>query len=165
VVVCNPDFNRVKVKSAGYLAFNKIRDNVLKSPRSLLEVILLEKLDDVSVVLSDVQKKVAFDTLEKYRALVHEQNKIFSELVSFVEQATIDAGNVWQYGDKDHRKCFAVEAQKRGAQVGTMMCLYKRFASDQSKVPSFSDYVHDHKDSQHGWSNTFLDNLLRMMQA
>jgi len=163
VVVCDHNFNRVKIKSAGYLAYNKIRDNVLKSPRALLEVILLEKLDDVSVVLSDGQKKVAFEMAEKYRQFVHQQNELFNDLLAYIAEENEKLGWRWDFGDAEQRKCFALEVQRRKANIGPMMQLYKLKCANVWKTPSFSDYINAQKDPQHGWSNAFLDGILSQL--
>lgn len=161
VVVCDPHFNRVKIKSAGYLAFNKIKDNVLKSPRSLLEVILLEKLDDVSVVLTQPQKKLAAKVLDAYRSWVQKQNALFTQLLADVAEANEASGWAWEFGDNQHRRCFAIKAQEADINFGAAMYLYKMKAADRSSHPTVSDYIHGNKDPQHGWSNSFLDKLLR----
>lgn len=163
VVVCDHNFNRVKIKSAGYLAYNKIRDNVLKSPRALLEVILLEKLDDVSVVLSDGQKKVAFEMAEKYRQFVHQQNELFKDLLAYIAEENEKLGWRWDFGDAEQRKCFALEVQRRKANIGPMMQLYKLKCADVFRTPTFSNYVNAQKDPQHGWSNAFLDGILSQL--
>lgn len=163
VVVCDHNFNRVKIKSAGYLAYNKIRDNVLKSPRALLEVILLEKLDDVSVVLSDGQKKVAFEMAEKYRQFVHQQNELFNDLLAYIAEENEKLGWCWDFGDAEQRKCFALEVQRRKANIGPMMQLYKLKCADVFRTPTFSNYVNAQKDPQHGWSNAFLDGILSQL--
>lgn len=51
IVVCDKNFNRVKVKNANYVALNKIRDKVANSPRAILEIILNGKEDDVYPLL------------------------------------------------------------------------------------------------------------------
>jgi len=53
IVVCDPSYRRIKVKNAGYLALNKVRDSVLSSPRGLVELLLLEKLDDALPLFPD----------------------------------------------------------------------------------------------------------------
>lgn len=47
VVVKDKFWNRVKVKNPSYVAFNKLRDSLSTSLRGCVEVILLEKEDDV----------------------------------------------------------------------------------------------------------------------
>lgn len=41
VVVCDPQWRRCKIKHPGYLALNKTRDAVLRSPRALASLVLL----------------------------------------------------------------------------------------------------------------------------
>ncbi len=47
VVVRDSNFNRIKVKNAAYVAYNKVRDCLATSERNVLELILSEKDDDV----------------------------------------------------------------------------------------------------------------------
>lgn len=47
VVVRDSKFNRIKVKNAAYVAYNKVRDCLATSERNCLELILSEKDDDV----------------------------------------------------------------------------------------------------------------------
>lgn len=163
VVVCDHAFNRVKIKSAGYLAFNKIRDNVLKSPRALLEVILLEKLDDVSVVLNEYQKAAAYRMLDAYRDLCVKVNNDFTDVMGEVAEANEKAGWAMEMGEREHRKLFALRTQARGAWIGPMMWMYVSLVNDRRSSPRFQDWIAAQKDQQHGWSNTFLDNIISMM--
>jgi len=47
VVVRDSSYNRIKVKNAAYVAYNKVRDCLATSERNCVELILLEKDDDV----------------------------------------------------------------------------------------------------------------------
>lgn len=53
VVVRDSNFNRIKVKNAAYVAYNKVRDKLATSTRNCLEIILLEKEDDVLPLLPE----------------------------------------------------------------------------------------------------------------
>lgn len=163
VVVCDHNFNRVKIKSAGYLAFNKIRDNVLKSPRALLEVILLEKLDDVSVVLNDAQKAAAYSMLDSYRALSKKVNSDFEDARHHVAFENEKLGWVYENTDNWSRKTFALYIQQNNMWLAPLMWM-KLNGSGPACHPNFNDWVQSKKDAQHGWSNSFLDTLLSMMK-
>lgn len=47
VVVRDSKFNRIKIKNAAYVAYNRVRDTLGTSERNCLEIILQEKDDDV----------------------------------------------------------------------------------------------------------------------
>lgn len=51
LVVCDRHFRRCKVKSPGYLALSKLRDSVGTSSRSMLELILLDRVQEVTEAL------------------------------------------------------------------------------------------------------------------
>lgn len=53
IVVKDANFNRVKIKSPAYVAYNHMRDSLSTSLRGCVEVILIEKDDDVISMLPD----------------------------------------------------------------------------------------------------------------
>lgn len=61
VVLKDTNFNRIKVKNPSYLALNHMRDSLMKSIRGCIEIILLEKDDDIiSIVPEFVKKKIEY---------------------------------------------------------------------------------------------------------
>lgn len=52
VVVRDSNFNRIKVKNAAYVAYNKLHDRLGSSERNCMEFVLLEKDDDVAPFLA-----------------------------------------------------------------------------------------------------------------
>lgn len=88
VVVCNSDFHRYKIKSPSYLALTRAKAPKMHSPKSFMEVILAQQIDDVlphcSVKVRDEVLKMAdgLRTLiermdEEYDRLYHEDREIF----------------------------------------------------------------------------------------
>lgn len=60
VVVKDANFNRIKVKSAAYVAYNRIRDSLSTSHRGCVEIILLEKDDDIiSMIPEFIANRIA----------------------------------------------------------------------------------------------------------
>lgn len=53
VVVLDSNFNRIKVKNAAYVAYNKLHDRLGSSERNCMEFVLLEKDDDVKAFLPE----------------------------------------------------------------------------------------------------------------
>lgn len=52
-------FNRVKVKSPAYTAYNRLHDSLGSSDRNIMEIILLEKDDDVyPMMVPEIQEKM-----------------------------------------------------------------------------------------------------------
>ena len=137
IVVCDKDFRRVKVKNAGYLALNKIKDSVAKSPRAALEVILLEKEDDVFPLVSDATKKWMVETKAKVQKLLH----------------ILDAEYVRVYS-KD-RKTFAIAVKEGSGFLSPQMMRWT------GKCSSAHGWILANR-SVSGWSDGFLETLLRM---
>ncbi len=53
LVICDSNFNRVKCKSPAYRAAHRLKDKAISSGKNLLELILLQKDDDVRSVLEE----------------------------------------------------------------------------------------------------------------
>lgn len=138
LVVCDSNFNRIKVKNPGYLALNRLKDSVTKSPRSLVEVILLEKEDDVmSLVPEHIQQKLG-EYKEKLRLYIH----------------NLDANYVEWY-DKD-RKTFALKIQ---ANNGNMAYCMSRW---MGRCHGAHEWIKNSKQKDGSWTHGFLDNLLEV---
>lgn len=158
IVVCDHKFRRVKVKNAGYVALSKVRDSALKSPRGLVELILLEKLDDALPLLPEnimeraekLQKsfrKMISEFREKYNSCLDEANKtvpIFNENSPALH--------------REHRKVFALAVQEHNGWLAPMMSIYL------GKVGSFTDWISSKKNPDGGWSNNFLDTILNNIE-
>lgn len=137
VVVCDHLYRRVKVKNAGYLALNKIKDSVAKSPRSVMEILLLGQEDDVMpLVVKHVQDRIL--------AVKDNLRKVIVQ---------IDA----EYDKLYHpdRKTFALAVQAGSGLLAPHMA---RWAG---KCQNAHDWIStQRKDGT--WSDSFLDMLLRM---
>lgn len=137
IVVCDKHFNRVKVKNAGYLAYNKIKDSVAKSPRAILEVILLGKEDDVMPLVSARIQGIITDTKENLRILL----------------ATLDE----EYARLYHvdRKTFALAVQAASGAMGPHMSRWG------GRCDSAHGWVLSNK-KEGTWPDGYLDTLLDM---
>lgn len=137
VVVCDPYFRRVKIKNAGYLALNKIKDSVAKSPRAVMEIILLGQEDDVMpLVAPHVQERI-LTLKDKLRNLIH----------------TVDA----EYDQIYHpdRKTFALAVQAGSGLLAPHMMRWG------GKCNNAHDWImKQRKDGT--WADGFLDTLMRM---
>lgn len=143
VVVMDKSFNRVKIKNLAYLAYNKVRDSTANSPRSIMELILLEKLDDVMPVLEQHVQVKALRMQEATSIFLREFDKIYLE---------IDAITA---GSSERRKAFAVEAQRRKVWIAPLM---DRFAGKSS---SLVEYIRSKVDKKTGAiPNGILDSLI-----
>ena len=92
-------FERVKFKSAAYLAYSRIKDSC-SSPRNLMTLIVSEKLDDALVVMPDVIKAEALKLQEGIRKMLAKHAAMYELIAPEGER-----------GSKEHRKAFALAAR------------------------------------------------------
>lgn len=153
IVVCDQHFRRIKVKNAGYLALNKVRDSVLKSPRGLVELILLEKLDDALPLFPDHVVDRAHKLQAAFRDLVAHYRDAYDACKAEADAAA-------DVEDREHRKAFAlaVQAHERGW-MAPMMEQY------QGRVSGLVEWIQSKRQVDGGWSNGFLDTVLRYLEG
>ena len=138
IVVCDKDFNRVKVKNAGYLAYNKIKDSVAKSPRACLEIVLLGKEDDVLPLIPAHIQTVMLGQKDALAAFF---------------RVTDDEYTACYHPD---RKTFALAIQAGSGNMGPQMARW------QGRCTSTKEWVMSQR-KDGAWSDSFLDTLLRMI--
>jgi hypothetical protein len=138
IVVCDENFNRVKVKDPAYLALNKIKDSVAKSPRALMEIVLLGKEDDILPLIPPHIQEKMLEMKENLRAYIQKMDQDYADL-----------------HDPD-RKTFALAVQAReGAWMGYMM---QRWTG---KCTSAKDFIQSQRSKiSGGWADGFLDTLI-----
>lgn len=143
VVVMDSQFNRIKVKNAAYVAYNKARDSLATSERNCLELILQEKDDDVKSFLPE--------------EIVNNLIKIKSGFVNAVKhyddayQKAFQEANSIAPGDK---KTFAILVTKdKGLWSAPFFQIF------DGKASSMKDFIQrNRKDGT--WADSFLDKLL-----
>lgn len=140
IVVCQrrgTSYSRVKVKNPGYMALSKIRDSVAKSPRAVMEIILLGKEDDVMPLVPPHVQEVILSTKEGLRELL----------------TRLDA----EYAAKYHpdRKTFALAIQAGSGMMGPHMARWS------GKCESAHGWIMSAR-NEGTWSDSLLDTLLRM---
>lgn len=140
IVVCDPNFKRVKVKNAGYLALNKIKDSVAKSPRAALEIILLEKEDDIFPLVSTATAAWIRETKLRLQSLLRDLDEEYSKAYSA------------------DRKTFALAIQAGSGHMSVQMTRW------QGRCKSAHDWILVNRVNG-SWSDGFLANLLKMLSA
>ncbi len=145
VVVRDSKFNRIKVKNAAYVAYNKLNDRLGSSERNCMEFILLEKDDDVAGFLpEEIVKNMAMIKSGLWLAI--KEHDGFYQMV----KAEADAKAP---GDK---KTFAILATKEKT-----LWTAPFFAMWDGKASSMKDFIQ--KNRKNGtWGDSFLDKLLEM---
>ena len=116
VVVVDKNYNRVKVKNPAYVAFNHLKDSLSTSIRGCIEVILLEKDDDVIPMMPQV-------IADRIRML----KPIVARVLKQTEQDWQELKHI------ENMKEFALEAQKR-------LWDSALFALKRNKTPDLKTY-------------------------
>lgn len=144
IVVRDRSFNRVKVKSLAYMAYNRLRDSTANSPRAIMELILTDKLDDVLPVLEIWLHGQAVQMQENTRKLFKHIDALYPELVA---EGNLDTVNP--------RRGFAIAIQKRKAWMGPLMSRYL------GKCQDMSDHISQHRSASAGdYPASFLDSMI-----
>lgn len=145
VVVRDANFNRIKVKNAAYVAYNKVRDALGTSERNCLELILAEKDDDVIPMLPEEIVK----NLLKIKSGLQVAFKLYDDHYVAVK-AEADSVNL---GDK---KTFAILVTQN-----KNMWHAPFFQMFSGKAQNMKDFIaKSRKDGT--WGDSFLDKILEL---
>jgi len=148
VVVRDSQYNRIKVKNAAYVAYNKVRDVLGSSERNCLEFVLLEKDDDVAQFLPE--------EINKNMARIKEALKIVIKNHDDAYQAAWTEANAKAPGDK---KTFAILITKNKS-----LWTAPFFQMFDGKATNMRDFINkNRKDGT--WSSGFLDKLLEFSKS
>jgi hypothetical protein len=142
VVVRDANFNRIKVKNAAYVAYNKVRDTLAASPRNCLELILLGKDDDAASFLPQEIQANLFSLKDKFILWLKEQENLAQIIIEEAQSIAPD------------KKTFALTVQKYKPDMPSAM-----FAIYDSKANSIRSFI-DNNRKEGTWSASFLDKIL-----
>lgn len=159
IVAVDKNFNRVKVKNPGYLALSRVKDSAMRSPRALVELCLLGKLDDALPLLPEHVVHRANKIEEGLRALIRNFNgqydKVLYHAILMIEDRGWDA-----HDEKQYRKAMALSVSEVGAHMPYIMM---KFAG---RISSFSEFIKLQVDPKTGqYKKSFLDMLLGKLDA
>ena len=145
VVVRDGDFNRIKVKNAAYVAYNKVRDTLATSERNCVELILAEKDDDVIPFLPEEIVK----NIQKIKVGVQVVIKQYDDAY---RAAKTEADEI----NPDNKKVFAILiTQDKSLWTAPFFQMY------DGKASSMKDFImKNRKDGT--WSSSFLDKILEL---
>lgn len=144
LVVRDSEFNRIKIKNAAYIVYNKIRDSLASSRRGRLELILAEKEDDVLAMFAP---EIANDILllkGKVQQLVKDYDKAYEAIIMSLSSPT--------------KKDFALALQQR--KDLWQAPLFSRF---NNKSSSMKDFIIKNKTEEGTWGSNFLDKILDLI--
>jgi hypothetical protein len=146
VVVRDGEFNRIKVKNAAYVAYNKVRDALATSPRNMVELILAEKDDDVIPMLPEEIVK----NLQVIKAGIQ---KVIMKYDSVYYLIML---NLKALGEKGNKKEFALLVQNHKDMWSAPF--FQMFDGKASNMKEF--IMNSRKDGT--WGNGFLDKMLEL---
>jgi hypothetical protein len=150
VVVRDSNFNRIKVKNAAYVAYNKVRDALSTSERNCVELILAEKDDDVVPMLPEEIVK----NLQKIKLgvqwVIKEHDLIFQVVMG-----------EWKQMPTPDKKHFALSVQGLSSARKGKIWTAPLFQMFDGKVSNMKDFIaKNRKDGT--WGNSFLDKFLEI---
>jgi hypothetical protein len=144
VVVRDSKFNRIKVKNAAYVAYNKLHDRLGSSERNCMEFVLLEKDDDVAPFMPP-------EIVENMQKLKKGLQKSFMKYDSVYNLITL---NLKASGLEGNKKEFALLVTKHKDLWHAPF-----FAMWDGKASSLKDFIQQNR-KDGTWGDGFLDRLL-----
>lgn len=147
IVVRDKYFQRVKIKSANYVAYNHLIFNTVKgnAPRNIMRVILNDKQDDVFPILPELVRKEAEKFLAEYRAFARETHSFYSGLVLGFDVA-----------NKESRKNLAMCVKAKG--------LNMQFAMMYFLGKNYDQWIKEAVQKDGDWTDAFIDNLVGLVR-
>lgn len=145
VVVRDSNFNRIKVKNAAYVAYNKVRDRLGTSERNIVELILAEKDDDVIPMLPEE----IVNNLVRIKAGIQSALKKHDEAY----QAAKAQADAILLGDK---KTFAILITKDKSMWNAPF-----FQMFDGKAANMKDFIMQNR-KEGTWGTSFLDRILEL---
>jgi len=143
IVVRDSKFNRVKVKNASYVAFNKVRNILGTSERSCLELILAEKEDDVITALPPEIIDRIVNIKRNVQFLIKNYDHAYKILKSTADQINPGDKKTFALLVKDHKDIWPAP----------MFSMFDQKSSDMK------DFILKNKKGG-TWGDSFLDKIL-----
>ncbi|MFA6049987.1 MAG: RNA ligase [Candidatus Paceibacterota bacterium] len=145
---------RCKIKSAAYLMASRVKSSIGASPRNLMELILLDQIDDVLPLLTDVHVAAVEAMREDLRVFL----STFDEKWAAIKAEVDDLGPM---SDHNHRKQFARAVGMADLWMAPSMTMF------EGKTKNIHDWVVRHKDrtNDKAYPAGFLDLLCRMVKG
>lgn len=140
LVIRDKDFNRIKVKNPAYVLASKMKDSAIRSPRNLLEIVLMEKDDDIRPLLPEKFQEALDKIKDNLAAFIRVEDFHFRHLKVFT----------------DNRKEFAVACQKANGNIPVQMFMFEGKGGPH-------DWIKSRQNKDGTYPHAFLDNLLKMI--
>lgn len=150
VVVLDSKFNRIKIKNASYVLFNKTKNSLINSDRNCLEVILLEKEDDIIPISIEEVKNNLIKLKEKFILLISYYDRLFLEIKN-------EADNI----KPNDKRTFAMLVNKKVNENKFLWdSPFYRMYDRKCNMKSF--IKNNNKNNQ--FSKSFLDHILYLLE-
>lgn len=151
-VVVKQGDNRIKVKNAAYVAYNKIRDGLATSPRNCVEVILQEKDDDVAAFLPEDIVKNLQNIKVGLISTIRQHDEWYNMIT--IAMKAINATD---------KKTFAISVQElvknhKGVWSAPFFQMF------DGKALNMKDFIAKNR-KEGTWGNSFLDKLLELSKS
>lgn len=146
VVVRDSQFNRIKIKNAAYVAYNKLNDRLGSSERNLVELILAEKDDDVIPMLPEEIVKNLQTIKSGIQVVIKKHDEAY-------HHAKAEADKILP-GDK---KTFAILVTK-----DKRLWTAPFFQMFDGKSLNMKDFIMKSRGKDGTWGNSFLDKMLEL---
>jgi hypothetical protein len=144
LVIRDKFFNRIKIKDLAYVIASKLKDRAVKSPRALLELILIGKDDDVRPLLAPELQA----GLDKRKA----------NLAHWIgtEDMQYRMLKIMIHGAENPRKELALLAKQKNGTISVLMFQYDNKGTAK-------DWIYSHQNKDGTFPNSFLDKLDQMI--
>lgn len=149
VVVRDSKFNRIKVKNAAYVAYNKVRDALATSPRNMVELILTEKDDDVVPMLPEEIVKNLQNIKVGIQKIIKQHDEAYLAIKAEADSL--------KPGDK---KTFAVLTTVTYKSLNLWTAPF--FQMFDGKASNMKDFIMKSRMKDGTWGNNFLDKMLEL---
>lgn len=147
VVIRDSSFNRIKMKNAAYVAYNKLNDRLGSSERNLMEFILLEKDDDVAGFLPEEITNNMNSIKAGFQKALMKYDSVFNLAML----------NLRALGLEGNKKEFAISVTTKHKD----MWHAPFFAMFDGKASSMKDFIQKNK-KEGSWGDSFLDKILEL---
>lgn len=153
VVVRDSNFNRIKVKNAAYVAYNKLHDRLGSSERNCMEFVLLEKDDDVAQFLAPEIGANMANLKKGLQEVIREHDDWYKSI-----------RDVMKAHAKEDKKSFALLVQEAIKNQPGLLWQAPFFQMFDGKASSMKDFImKNRKDGT--WGDSFIDRLLELSKT
>jgi len=150
VVVRDGNFNRIKVKNAAYVAYNKLHDRLGSSERNLMEFILLETDDDILSALAPEIGQNMTKLKTGLQKVITSHDEWYRKVRSLMELSGLS-----------DKKSFALSVGELNKIHGNKVWSAPFFQMFDGKASSMKDFIMKNK-KEGTWGDSFIDKLLEL---